>query len=152
MPHMVYFQCHVDRVVELITLTVIVHFTCLKSLGRVGCRIVTRPFFSGRARDYVLSWRHVDCFLSSQLWHLRLASKCNNTTHFSRRMSACQHGMVERMRHWMTIIVVCNSGCKTVFRFEPWLAGCLSQHVLNIWTLAGQWTWVVWLPVPTNTY
>ena len=33
----------------------------------------------------------------------------------------------------MTIIVVCNTGCKTVFQSEPWLAGCLSQqHVLNI--------------------
>ena len=33
----------------------------------------------------------------------------------------------------MTIIVVCNTGCKTVFQSEPWLAGCLSQqHVLHI--------------------
>ena len=52
----------------------------------------------------VLSWRHDDCFLSSQLWHLSLASKCNNTTHFSRRMSACQHGTLERMCLWLCCV------------------------------------------------
>ena len=52
MPYMVYYQCHVDRIEELITLTVlwlvISHARRLTSLGRAGCRIVTRPFFSGR--------------------------------------------------------------------------------------------------------
>ena len=52
MPYMVYYQCHVDRIAELITLTVlwlvISHARQLTSLGRAGCRIVTRPFFSGR--------------------------------------------------------------------------------------------------------
>ena len=55
MPFMVYYQCHVDLIAELITLTVlwlvISHARRLTSLGRVGCRIVTRPFFSGRVRS-----------------------------------------------------------------------------------------------------
>ena len=48
--YMVYYQCHVDRITELITLTaglVSSHARRLMSLGRAGCRIVTRPF-SGR--------------------------------------------------------------------------------------------------------
>ena len=33
----------------------------------------------------------------------------------------------------MTIIVVCNTGCKTVFRSEPWLVACPNNmYILHI--------------------
>ena len=50
MPYMVYYQYHVDRIAELITLTVlwlvISHARQLTSLGRAECHIVTSPFSS----------------------------------------------------------------------------------------------------------
>ena len=52
MPYMVYYLCHVGPhcIAYYSNCAVIGHSTCqtATSLGRTGCRIVTRPFLSGR--------------------------------------------------------------------------------------------------------
>ena len=84
---------HVDRIAEHITLCCDWSFHVpdgLTSLGRAGCRIVTRPFFSGRVGSGHETSERRDCiFLSSSFLGMSAVFHCLSLSKVSTVVYLC---------------------------------------------------------------